>query len=138
MHNDKVLVTGSGDGYVAFVSANSGEILAKLRNLPWDDEVIITCPKDKVFQNGCFFATEEKYIQVFSKGKNKQTDEELELDDPRRIAYIEKTNNKNLVITKLKNNGDYKALTKNHIKNQKMRKQVNHQKLPRLLMAESK
>ena len=138
MQNDKVLVTGSGDGFVAFVSANSGEILAELRNLPLDDEIIITCPKDKVFPNGCFFATEEKYIQVFSIDKDRQSDEELAIDDPRRIAYIEKTNNKNLVITKLKNNGNYKALTKNHIKNQKIREQVNHKKLPRLLMAESK
>ncbi len=138
MNNDKVLVTGSGDGMVAFVSANTGKILAKLRNLLWDDEIIITCLPDKAFPNGCFYATNEEFIQVYSKDKNRQADEELELNDPRRIAYIEKTNNKNLVITKLKNDGQYTALTKNHIKNQKMRKQVNHQKLPRLLMAEFK
>ena len=43
---------------------------------------------------------EEEYIQVFSKDKNRQTDERLELDDPRRIGYIKKTNNKNLVLPK--------------------------------------
>ena len=135
MNNDKVLVTGSGDGSIVFSSANSGQILAQLLNLPLDNEFLIVCPPDKTFQKGFFYTTNKDYVQVEKGDKNTCTNEKLDMNDSRREAYINKLNLKNLIITRLKNNEQYNSLTKQFVQNQKMLKQVNYQKTLQLLKA---
>jgi WD40 repeat protein len=135
MNDEKILVTGSGDGSVAFLSADSGQILAQLLNLPWDNDFLITCPPDKIFPNGFFYTTNKDFIQVVIGDKEKRIRKKLDLSDPRREAYINKLNLKNLIITRLKNNGHYTSLTDHYMRNQIILNQVGYSKVPQLLKA---
>jgi hypothetical protein len=133
MRDDKILVTGSGDGSIAFVSADSGQILALLLNVIGDNDFLIACPPDKVFPTGFFYTTNKDFIQVVIRDEEKRIQEILNLNDSRREAYISKLNLKNLVITRLKNKRHYTSLTEQYLLNQKMRTQLGDQKMPLLL-----
>lgn len=124
MNDEKILVTGSGDGSVAFLSAESGQILAQLYNLPGNNDFLITCPSDKAFPTGFFYATDTDLIQVIKEDKEMQTQELLDLNDPRRIEYINKLNLKNLIITKLRNTKHYTSLTENYMTNKNLLDQL--------------
>jgi WD40 repeat protein len=124
MNDEKILVTGSGDGSVAFLSAESGQILAQIYNLPGNNDFLITCPSDKAFPTGFFYATDTDLIQVIKEDKEMQTQELLDLNDPRRIEYINKLNLKNLIITKLRNTKHYTSLTENYMTNKNLLDQL--------------
>jgi WD40 repeat protein len=133
MSDDKVLVTSSGDGTIAFLSSDSGKVLARLWNLPTDNEFLIACPSDKVFPTGFYYTTNKEFIQVVIENKNKTSQEILDSNDPRRATYINGLNNKNLVITKLKNNGHYASLIDHYIQNHYISNQASGQNKHRLL-----
>lgn len=135
MSEEKILVTGSSDGSITFLSADSGQIIAQLLNFPWNNDFLIKCPPDKVFPTGFFYTTNKDFIQVVMGNKKRRIHEKLDLDDPRREAYINKLNLKNLIITRLKSNGHYTSLTEKYIRNQKILNQACDQKSPRLLSA---
>jgi WD40 repeat protein len=135
MNDEKILVTGSGDGSVAFLSAESGQILAQLYNLPGNNDFLITCPSDKAFPTGFFYTTDTDLIQVIKEDKEMQTQELLDLNDPRRIEYINKLNLKNLIITKLRNTKHYTSLTENYMMNKNLLDQLNRQKRTYMLKA---
>ncbi len=132
MNDEKILVTGSSDGSIVFLSADSGQILARLFNLAQNNDFLITCPPDKVFPNGFFYTTNNDLIRVIM-GDKKRIHKILDWDDPRREAYMKKRNLKNLVITRLKGNKHYTSLTQKYIRNQKALSRIGDQKLPRLL-----
>lgn len=135
MPDEKVIVTGSGDGSIVFMAAASGKILVRLMNLPWDNEILLSCPPDKAFPSGFFYTTNRDFIQVVAMDKNRIIKEIMELDDPRREAYIDKLNLKNLVINKFKSNSLYKKMTDNYLKQKNKLNGVNKNKSPRLLKA---
>ena len=133
MSDDKILVTGSSDNSISFISTDTGQILAQLLNLQLENDLLISCPPDKIFPNGFFYTTNFDLIQVMTRNNINNINEKLDLDDPRRKAYINKLNLKNLVITRLKSNGHYTSLTRQYIQNQKILNNLCHQRLPRLL-----
>jgi WD40 repeat protein len=135
MDGEKILVTGSGDGSVAFLSADSGQMLAQLYNLPGGNDFLIACPKDQAFPAGFFYTNKTDYIQVVMEDKEGRIREILDLNDPRRKAYIRKHNLKNLIITRLKNNRHYTSLTENYICNKKILDQISEQYNPHMLKA---
>ncbi len=133
MNNDKTLVTGSGDGSIAFISTDTGQEMARLLYLPLNNDFLIACPPDKNFPNGFFYTTNKDFIQVIINDEKNLEQRKLDLDDPRREEYIKKLNLKNLVITRLNNNDIYNKLTEHCIQNQKSFKQLNNFELPKLL-----
>ncbi len=135
MNEDRVLVTGSRDGTVAFLSTDSGKILAQLINLPNRDDFLITCPPDKKrgFPSGLFYTTNTDLVQVLSWDKESRIHEKLEVNDPKRMAYINRLNLKNLIITRLKNNGKFHSLTDKYIQDRRRLKMVEDPKIPRML-----
>ncbi len=135
MNDEKILVTGSGDGSISFLSADSGLILATLLNIPLDNDFLITCPPDKAFPAGFFYTTNRDFVQVYIADRDKHFREKLGLKDPRREAYINKMNLKNLVITRLKNYRQYTSLTEHYMQNQIALNQLNTQKVPQYLKA---
>jgi len=135
MNDEKILVTGSGDGTVAFLSAESGQILAQLYNLPGNNDFLVTCPSDQAFPTGFFYTTDTDLIQVIKEDKELQTVELLDLNDTGRKEYINNLNLKNLIIARLKNNRNYDSLTENYIRNKKMLDQINKQGIPYMLNA---
>ena len=134
MSDEKILVTGSSDNSISFLSADSGQILAQLLNLQMENDLLISCPQDKIFPNGFFYTTNSDLIQVMTRNNTNNINEKLELDDPRRKAYINKLNLKNLVITRLKCNGQYSSLTRQYIQNQNKINKIHEQKVPKLLL----
>ena len=118
MNDEKILVTGSSDSSIVFLSAESGQILARLINVLNNKDFLITCPPDKTFPDGFFYTTNKNYIEVDIR-HNKRAWKRLQINDPKREDYIRKLNLKNLVITRLKNDGQYNALTEQYIQNQK-------------------
>jgi WD40 repeat protein len=135
MNDEKILVTGSGDGTVAFLSAESGQILAQLYNLPGNNDFLVTCPSDQAFPTGFFYTTDTDLIQVIKEDKELQTVELLDLNDTGRKEYINNLNLKNLIIARLKNNRNYDSLTENYIRNKKMLDQISKQGIPYMLNA---
>ncbi|OFY80852.1 MAG: hypothetical protein A2V46_02805 [Bacteroidetes bacterium RBG_19FT_COMBO_42_7] len=135
MDSEKILITGSGDGSVAFLSTGSGQMLAQLYNLPGKNDFLITCPKDQAFPAGFFYTNNTDLIQVVMEDKEGRIREILDLNDPRRKAYIRKHNLKNLIITRLKNNRHYNTLTENYICNKKILDQISEQYKPPMLKA---
>jgi WD40 repeat protein len=135
MNDEKILITGSGDGTVAFLSADSGQIMAQLYNLPGGNDFLITCPPDQAFPEGLFYTTNTGLIQVVSEDKENQIREILDLTDPGRQAYINRLNLKNLIITRLKNNSHYSSLTDSYLQNKKVLEQIKRQDLPHMLKA---
>ena len=135
MNDEKILVTGSGDGTVAFLSAESGQILAQLYNLPGNNDFLVTCPSDQAFPTGFFYTTDTDLIQVIKEDKELQTVELMDLNDTGRKEYINNLNLKNLIIARLKNNRNYDSLTENYIRNKKMLDQINKQGIPYMLNA---
>ncbi len=133
MNGEKILVTGCNDGSVSFLSCDTGQTIATLLNLRSNNEFLIICPPDKIFPNGFFYTTNKDLIEVIIADKKKLTPKILDLDDPRREAYINKLNLKNLVIIRLKNNGHYPTLTEQYIRNQKIISSARNPKLPLLL-----
>jgi hypothetical protein len=133
MCDEKILVTGSSDGSVAFISADSGQLLARLLNLQCNDDFLITCPPDKTFPNGFFYTTNKDYIQVVMEDKKKRIQKTLDPDDPRRESYLNKLNLKNLVITRLNGNGHYASLTERYNRTRKALSQVSNPNLPPML-----
>jgi len=137
MNNEKVLVTGSGDGSVAFLSAQSGYKLAQLHNLSCTNDILVTSPNDQTFPAGFFYTTNTDLIRVVEDNKMRQKQEILVLNDPRRKAYINKLNLKNLIITKLKNEKYYASLTENYLQHKKVLDQIKVQELPFMLKSKS-
>jgi WD40 repeat protein len=135
MRDDKILVTGSGDGSIAFLSADSGQVLAQLMNIPWGNDTLIICPPDKVFPTGFFYTTNRDFVQVIKEDEENHILEFLDLNDPGCEAYINKLNLKNLIIMRLKNNRQYTSLTDHYIQNQILLNQVSNQKVPHSLKA---
>jgi hypothetical protein len=135
MNDEKILVTGSGDGSISFLSAETGQILAQLYNLPGNNDFLITCPSDQAFPTGLFYTTDTGLIQVIRDDKEMKTLELLDLNDPRRIEYINKLNLKNLIITKLRNSKLYTSLTENYIANKNLLDQLSRQNRPCMLKA---
>jgi len=135
MNDEKIIVTGSGDGSVAFLSADSGLILAQLYNLPDTGDFLITCPKDQTFPKGFFYTTNTDLIQVNKEDKDMQIREILERDDPERMEYINKLNMKNLMITRLKNDKQYTSLTGNYMVNKNLLDQLSEQNHTLMLKA---
>jgi len=131
--DEKILVTGSGDGTVAFLSADSGEILAQLYNLPDKNVFMITCPSDETFPSGFFHTNDTSLIQVIRVDKFLGDQEILEADDPVRKEYVNKLNLKNLIITRLKNEKHYSSLTGSYRKNREILEQYNSLKQPYML-----
>ena len=84
MNEDRVLVTGSRDGRVSFLTTDSGKILAQLINLPKKEDFLITCPPDKEsgFPNGFFYTNNMDLVQVLSWDIEKRTQQKLHPDDP--------------------------------------------------------
>lgn len=135
MQNEKILVTGSGDGSVAFLSASSGRVLASLYNLPYSKDLLITCPPDKAFPTGFFYTTNKDLIQVFREDRETQCCKILSPDDPAREAYINKLNLKNLIITRLKSSMHYNTLTENYMHDMKLLGKMNEKIALRSLKA---
>lgn len=135
MYGDRVLVTGSRDGTVAFSSTDTGEILAQLYNLSDKADFLITCPpdKDRGFPSGLFYTTNTDLVQVLTWNKEKRTQEILNADDKRRETYLKKLNLKNLIITRLKNNGRFFSLTEKYNRNRMLLDKVDHPTLPLML-----
>lgn len=135
MNNDKMLVCGSGDGSVAFVSADSGQTLATLLNLPCNNDFLIACPPGKIFPTGFFYTTNRDLVQVVSEDRKGGTQKKLNLDDPIRETYINKLNLKNLVLTRLRSERHYDSMIEQYIQNQKILCDVSNPMLPRSLRA---
>jgi WD40 repeat protein len=135
MNDEKILVTGSGDGTVAFLSADTGRILAKLLNLSDTSDFLITCPQDQSFPKGFFYTTNKDLIQVIKEDKYMQTSEILDADNPQRSEYINKLNLKNLMITRLKNDKQYTSLTGNYLMNKNLLDQLNEESQTFMLKA---
>lgn len=127
MNDEKILVTGNGDGSVAFLSADTGRILAQLYNLPDAGDFLITCPQDQAFPKGFFYTANTDLIQVIKEDKYMQIREILDPDDPERMEYINKLNLKNLMITRLKNDKHYTSLTDNYMMNKNLLDQLSEQ-----------
>lgn len=135
MSDDKIIVTGSGDGTVAFISADSGQVLAQLFNLPGCSEFLITCPPDNAFPAGFFYTTNHDYIEVVEGNRGEHNEEILKKNDPRRSPYIERLNMKYVVITRIKSNGHYNSLTGHYLNNKELFKRLNSQRMPLTLKA---
>jgi WD40 repeat protein len=135
MNNEKILVTGSGNGSIDFLNAITGDKLVQLYNLPWDNEFLASSPPDNALPNGFFYTTNKDFIEVVKEDKSTNIKEKLELNDPRRIAYINKLNLKNLIITRLKNNEHYVSLTDKYMQNQKLLQRIDFKRLPQMLKA---
>jgi hypothetical protein len=135
MNKDRVLVTGSRDGKVSFLSTETGKILAQIVNLPGKDDFLITCPPDKKsgFPNGLFYTANTDLVQVLSWDRKKRVHEKLTTDDPKRKAYIKRLNLKNLIITRLKNNGQFRSLTDQYNKNRMLLNQADVPRFPGML-----
>ncbi|MDB4583443.1 hypothetical protein N9164_09845 [Draconibacterium sp.] len=125
-NKDKNIVIGSIDGRITFLSAETGQILAYLYNLPYENDVIMTSPSDKAFPNGFFYTTSKDIVEVFSVDEKSIIQGKLELYNSRRIAYLNKLNLKNLMLTRIKNKRQYESLTNNFLKNQKLIASINH------------
>lgn len=135
MNDEKILVTGSGDGTVAFLSADTGQIVAQLYNLQRENDFLITSPQDQAFLTGFFYTTNTDLIQVVKEDKKTQIQEILDLNDSGRKEYIYKRNLKNLIITRLKNERYYTSLTNNFMLNKRTPDQINKQNIPQMLKA---
>ena len=135
MQNEQIIVTGSGDGCVTFISAGSGKTLANLHNLLRNNNVLITCPPDKNFPQGFFYTTNKDLINVTELDKETGTYSELQFDHPDREIYINKLNLKNLIITRLKSCEYFNSLSSNHSKNNKILKNINTDRLSLALNA---
>jgi WD40 repeat protein len=119
MGNEKILVTGGGDGMIFFLESGTGRILAALYNLQGED-FLMTCPPDKTFLTGFFYTTSKQSIQVFLEVSANQTKTILDETDPRHSSYFDRHNLKNLIRTRLRNDGYYNQLTDSYLKNKKL------------------
>jgi len=135
MRDEQILVSGGGDGQVIFISANTGQLLARLYMLTDERDFLITCPPDKSFLNGIFYTSNEECIQVLAEDQAKESQEILDTNDPRYISYFNKLNLKNLILTRLKNKSQYDLLTKMHLENQKLLLQSQQNSGPKRLRA---
>jgi len=120
MQEEQILVSGGGDGQVIFTSANTGQLLARLYMLPDQHDFLITCPPDKSFPSGMFYTNNEDYIQVQAEDKANDSLVTLDKSDPRHTSYFNKHNLKNLILTRLKNKGQYDLMTSEHLKNKNL------------------
>jgi WD40 repeat protein len=130
MNSDTVLVTGSVDGTVVFLSADTGDVLARLLCFPAEHEFLINCIADKIFPDGFFFTNNHEFVQVALVNEDNNTEEILKSNDLRRIEYINKLNLKNLVLTRLRNNRHYTSMTNNFLGNRKTLERQQNAKLP--------
>jgi WD40 repeat protein len=135
MQKEQILVTGSGDGCVAFLSAVTGKILARFYNLPKENDILFTCPPDKTFPHGFFYTSSTNLIGVVVRDKETGNSEELSADDPVSIAYINKLNLKNLIIARLKNGIYYESLTRNHLRSMRWSEKSINERITRALKA---
>lgn len=132
-NNDTVLVSGSSDGTVAFVSAETGQLLSKLHCFPVENEFCFECPPDKAFPNGFFYTSNKDFIEVEQIEAESGTKRILDLKDPVRISYIDRHNLRNMVITRLMNNRQYNAITEKYLNERKVPDQIRDLNLPKRL-----
>ena len=59
MRDEQILVGGGGDGQVIFLSAHTGQLLARLYMLPDQSDFLITCPPDNAFPEGIFYTNKQ-------------------------------------------------------------------------------
>jgi WD40 repeat protein len=116
--NDTMLVTGGTDGRINFIDTDTGRIICRMLNFPWDNEMLIAIPPDKYFPKGLFYSTNTKRILVFAEDENGNRDI-LPQNSRERIAYINKFNCKNLILSRLKSEKNFTLLSEMHLKNQK-------------------
>ena len=133
MNADSVLVAGSADGSVAFVSAETGQLLARLHCYPVENEFLFECPPDKAFPQGFFYTSNKSFIEVVKEDKESGTNRVLDLKDPERISYIDRLNLRNMVITRLTNNRQYNAITEKYLNDRKLLDQIPDMNLPKRL-----
>jgi WD40 repeat protein len=129
IRNDSMIVTGSCDGSVAFTN-DRGDKLAQYFNLV-DNDILISCPPDKLFPNGCFYTSNTNLVMVYDN--NEEKNQILAFTDQRRIEYLDQLNLKNLVISKLGDNSSYNAMTKNCLQQIDNLSDLNKYRGPRLL-----
>jgi len=132
-NNDTVLVSGSSDGTVAFVSAETGQLLSRLHCFPVENEFCFECPPDKAFPNGFFYTSNKDFIEVEQIEAESGTKRILDLKDPVRISYIDRHNLRNMVITRLMNNRQYNAITEKYLNERKVLDQIRDLNLPKRL-----
>ncbi len=132
-NNDTVLVSGSSDGTVAFVSAETGLLLARLRCFPVENEFCFECPPDKAFPSGFFYTSNKDFIEVEQDEAESGTKRILDLKNPERISYIDRLNLRNMVITRLMNNRQYNSITEKYINERKVLDQIRDLNLPKRL-----
>jgi WD40 repeat protein len=135
MNVESLLITGSGDGSIAFLSSDSGQVLARLYNIQNSNDFLIICTADKAFPSGFFYTNNDNLLTVHKEDKASMTTETLNPNDPKRKSYLSKLNLRNLVITRLRNNNNYSSLTENYIKNKMLLEQIDDQKSQRMLNA---
>ncbi len=129
MNEDQVLVAGSCDSSVSFVSAETGKLLARLFNNS-NKDFLITCPADPaVAKNGFFHTNNTDLIRVFDKEAGDSASAALSSNDPRRVNYLKKWNLKSLVLTRLKNNGGYNSVINNYGQKQEMLRRLEQNPL---------
>jgi WD40 repeat protein len=138
MADEKLIVTGSADGSVAIIFADTGQLLAHLYPLIVEQGLLITCQPDKAFPDGFFYTNCTELVRVSLGDYKNGTDEILDLNDPRRLAYIEKLNLKDLVITRITNNRNYSLLTNHFLNEQEFIDGINIRNLPKALNISSK
>ena len=131
--DNSLLVSGSSDGTVAFISADTGSLLARLECFPAENEFIFECPPDKAFPNGFFYTTNKEFIEVVLDDPENGKKEILGQKDEKRISYIDRLNLKNMVITRLTNNRQYTAITEKYLSDSKLLHQIPNLNLPKRL-----
>jgi hypothetical protein len=101
-------------------------------NLENDNDILVEVPPGKSFPNGFFYTTDTDFIEVIDENEV-NSPEILEKNDPNRLAYINKLNCKNLIISRIKNENHYDSLLDNHIHSQETGAFSFRNKLPKSL-----
>lgn len=114
MDKDRLVVSGSTDGTIAF-SDRTGKLQARLFNLV-EDDILVTCPPEKVtYPNGFFYTSNKKLIEVYKVHGKDRKKEVLGPGSKKQIdEYIDPLNQKNLIITRLRNETIYKRMMDNY------------------------
>jgi len=131
--NDEVLISGSSDGSVAFVSSETGQLLARLHCYPVENEFLFECPPDKAFPQGFFYSSNKNFIEVVKEDMESGITRVLDIKDPERISYIDRYNLRNMVITRLTNNRHYNAITEKYLNDRKLLDNIPDLNLPKRL-----
>jgi WD40 repeat protein len=126
MNLDSLLVTGSSDSSVAFLSADTGELLARLHCYPAENQFLFICPPvQKAFPKGFFFTPNLDFVKVYEDKGNDLAPEELKPEDPRRLIYINKLNLKQLISTRIKKPRSFEKISEYFMETKFILSEVN-------------